>query len=635
MERPSDGERASLSAITGLGSSSTTARRLLSSSTCSTEDWEDNGGVVLYFIGTFYMFLGIAIVCDDFFVPALEVICEVLDLSDDVAGATFMAAGSSAPELASSTMSLINPNAGSEIGVGTIVGSAIFNILIIIGATVMATGAALQLDWKPVTRDCFFYAAAIAGIVGTFAGGVVNWWEGGIYVCFYGTYIVTMKYNKHLMKWMDKVGGKWMQPEKEFKQISMKEKKAAALAEKAQSSKEPSSHGPGAVVESTDGAAPVSAAAADASEIEVEEADVEAQTLPRSEENSVRDGSEFAEAAKKDEEAEAVAAVAAKESAAAAAKPRTSAALWGKVRTSVVVAQPKTSIADVVLDLIKQQRKENAEKWRKKIAIVKQDDGTDVTVTPYMSPGHIRAYRKEMKKVAAMLEAKKKKDVREALNLEEGKDKDDGDEEDDAPWWKVPEEKKDWPLWFLSFPWYACFAGTIPPCGEEKYRKYYIMSFLMSIGWIGFITHWMIEWCVVIGCVLNIPNVVMGTTVLAAGTSIPDALSSISVAKDGLADMAVANAVGSNVFDIWLGLGLPWLLYLSWQNKNYIEVNTNELVPSSLILAGVLVLYYSAIFFNKFKLEIWHGKVFFVIYGFYVAYSIILVWILDVYDLDD
>ena len=99
--------------------------------------------------------------------------------------------------------------------------------------------------------------------------------------------------------------------------------------------------------------------------------------------------------------------------------------------------------------------------------------------------------------------------------------------------------------------------------------------------------------------------------------------------------MAVANAVGSNVFDIWLGLGLPWLLYLSWQNKNYIEVNTNELVPSSLILAGVLVLYYSAIFFNKFKLEIWHGKVFFVIYGFYVAYSIILVWILDVYDLDD
>jgi sodium/potassium/calcium exchanger 4 len=35
-------------------------------------------------------------------------------------------------------------------------------------------------------------------------------------------------------------------------------------------------------------------------------------------------------------------------------------------------------------------------------------------------------------------------------------------------------------------------------------------------------------------------------------------------------------AVGSNVFDIWLGLGLPWLCYLSWQTPDYILVNTTE-----------------------------------------------------------
>ena len=51
-----------------------------------------------------YMFAGIAIVCDDYFVPALEKIVEKLDLSDDVAGATFMAAGSSAPELFTSVI---------------------------------------------------------------------------------------------------------------------------------------------------------------------------------------------------------------------------------------------------------------------------------------------------------------------------------------------------------------------------------------------------------------------------------------------------------------------------------------------------------------------------------------------------
>ena len=53
----------------------------------------------------------------------------------------------------------------------------------------------------------------------------------------------------------------------------------------------------------------------------------------------------------------------------------------------------------------------------------------------------------------------------------------------------------------------------------------------------------------------------MGTLVLAAGTSVPDALASVSVARAGQGDMAVANAVGSNIFDIWLGLGLPWLAF--------------------------------------------------------------------------
>ena len=39
-----------------------------------------------------------------------------------------------------------------------------------------------------------------------------------------------------------------------------------------------------------------------------------------------------------------------------------------------------------------------------------------------------------------------------------------------------------------------------------------------------------------------------------------DALSSILVARDGYGDMAVSNAIGSNVFDIDLGLGLPFLI---------------------------------------------------------------------------
>merc|ERR1712166_1022934 len=45
-----------------------------------------------------------------------------------------------------------------------------------------------------------------------------------------------------------------------------------------------------------------------------------------------------------------------------------------------------------------------------------------------------------------------------------------------------------------------------------------------------------------------------------AGTSVPDAISSIVVAQRGLGDMAISNALGSNVFDILLGLGFPYFL---------------------------------------------------------------------------
>ena len=66
----------------------------------------------------------------------------------------------------------------------------------------------------------------------------------------------------------------------------------------------------------------------------------------------------------------------------------------------------------------------------------------------------------------------------------------------------------------------------------------------------------------------------MGVTVLAAGTSVPDAIGSLLVARDGQGDMAVSNAIGSNVFDILLGLGLPWTLSgLIWPAQKGVPVD--------------------------------------------------------------
>lgn len=84
-----------------------------------------------------YMFLGLAVVCDDFFTESIEVICEELELTEDVAGATFMAAGGSAPELFTSLLTVVTTQ--SSAGVGTILGSAVFNLVVIISLSCLVT----------------------------------------------------------------------------------------------------------------------------------------------------------------------------------------------------------------------------------------------------------------------------------------------------------------------------------------------------------------------------------------------------------------------------------------------------------------------------------------------------------------
>lgn len=79
--------------------------------------------------GLMYMFIALAIVCDEFFVPALGVITEKLDISEDVAGATFMAAGGSAPEFFTSVIGVFI--AQNNVGIGTIVGMFYLDLIAI------------------------------------------------------------------------------------------------------------------------------------------------------------------------------------------------------------------------------------------------------------------------------------------------------------------------------------------------------------------------------------------------------------------------------------------------------------------------------------------------------------------------
>ena len=79
-------------------------RSLLAAPGCFPKAANPGGMAVFHFIGTMYMFLALAIICDEFFVPSLEQITLRLAISNDVAGATLMAAGGSAPVLFTSAI---------------------------------------------------------------------------------------------------------------------------------------------------------------------------------------------------------------------------------------------------------------------------------------------------------------------------------------------------------------------------------------------------------------------------------------------------------------------------------------------------------------------------------------------------
>ncbi|RMZ95274.1 sodium potassium calcium exchanger, partial [Brachionus plicatilis] len=114
-----------------------------------------NGGIIVHILVTIYLFCAIAIVCDEYFVQSLNRISTDLQLRDDVAGATFMAAGSSSPELFTSLVGVLI--AKSDVGVGTIVGSAVFNVLFIVSLCALTAKSVLSIDWFPITRDSVYY----------------------------------------------------------------------------------------------------------------------------------------------------------------------------------------------------------------------------------------------------------------------------------------------------------------------------------------------------------------------------------------------------------------------------------------------------------------------------------------------
>ncbi|XP_041950003.1 sodium/potassium/calcium exchanger 3-like [Alosa sapidissima] len=483
------------------------------------------GAVLLHVLCAIYMFYALAIVCDDFFVPSLEKISENLQLSEDVAGATFMAAGSSAPELFTSLIGVFITK--GDVGVGTIVGSAVFNILVIIGVCGIFAGQTVVLTWWSLFRDSSYYLISVLALILVIYDARVVWWESMLLISMYGVYILIMKFNTQI---------------------------AGFVARQCR--------GPGRCC---------------------------ARRGPHADEAG-EDG--------------------------------------GPCNTSMVLLRKaQNSGQDSPVVMVDELLSLNPHQ------LSFSDASLRIMITPHFSP------RTRLRMAGRMLISERQRLLRESRGdtpvkglcsgamenggsvdcqaLEDGsngerggkgdcaqpEEEDDGGDEPFRPL-KLPASCGARVKWFVSWPLSVLLYLTVPNCVWPRWHRWFMVTFATSTLWIAIFSYLMVWMVTIISDTLDIPDYIMGITFLAAGTSVPDCMASLIVARQGMGDMAVSNSIGSNIFDILLGLGFPWALRtLVVEHGSTVPINNKGLVYSVVLLLASVFLTVLSIHLNHWKLD--------------------------------
>uniref|UniRef100_A0A8C9V6Y0 Solute carrier family 24 member 5 n=1 Tax=Scleropages formosus TaxID=113540 RepID=A0A8C9V6Y0_SCLFO len=148
-------------------------------------------------------------------------------------------------------------------------------------------------------------------------------------------------------------------------------------------------------------------------------------------------------------------------------------------------------------------------------------------------------------------------------------------------------------LWVLSLPAILLLYLTIPDCRKRIWKRWFILTFLMSAVWISAFTYILVWMVTVVGEMLRVPETVMGLTLLAVGTS-------RSMRKR---DMAMSNVIGSNVFDM-LCLGLPWFIKtVVMDASSHVAVNSTGLLYTACTLLLSVFLLFMAVHLNHWRLD--------------------------------
>lgn len=543
---------------------------------------------VLALLGCFYLFIFIAIVCDELFVPALEQIAEAYDMSNDIAGATLMAAGGSAPELATS---LIGCFADSTVGFGTIVGSAVFNVAFVIGSCVIFTPKKflpLKLTWWPLARDCTYYLITLVTLYLFFMDSAVEWWEALIQFMLYWGYVLIMSQNSKLENWVEsKLGAKKEEAapvnevqEANGEKVEQDETAIAVVGAPAGRSRvvsvwdpfsdqgpelnRPSTFRAGVLTLLTSnkplgesfGVSCVSRIKGDVNET-FRELDKDNSGYIDSEELTALLAalgipdittakiSEFMSELDRDKDGKI---------------DKDEFTIWYIKSESRIKAEMKRIFDKIDVDDSKSISRDEMHDLLIDLGIDPHDENKELEDYWQLAGDGGLSFEEFEKWYTNSMFFKQATDAAEGAS-----------EACQGMWANMVSQTEELSNNDISIstklsiiftlPITFILAVTVPDCRVPGREKWKWTTFLMAIVHIMWISYALVFFVEGICGTVKIPTFIAGLTFLAAGTSIPDLLSSIIVAQHGQGDMAVSSSIGSNIFDVAVGLPLPWLLF--------------------------------------------------------------------------
>ena len=148
---------------------------------------------------------------------------------------------------------------------------------------------------------------------------------------------------------------------------------------------------------------------------------------------------------------------------------------------------------------------------------------------------------------------------------------------------------------------------------EEKQLPLWKQLLMLAIGIIGIVlgSDLTVDNATIIAETLGMDDRLIGLTIVAFGTSLPELVTSVTAAKKGKADIAIGNIVGSNIFNILFVVGTTALI-------TPVVFKTGFLIDSAVALAAGLVLWFGVMKDRKLKRPI--GIVMLAAYSVYFVY---------------